>query len=133
MRNHFNSTLFRFVLPALFAATIAIPSSAQTLTSLTPNTLSAGAATFALTVSGTGFVSASQVRWNGGNRATSYVSSTRLVATISFNDVAAVGTASITVTNPSPGGTSSGLTFAISSPASGTSAYGESSVLYIGS
>jgi len=47
--------------------------------------------------------------------ATTFVSATQLTASISANDVAAAGTANVTVTNPSPGGgtTAANTTFTI--------------------
>jgi len=62
-----------------------------------------------------GFVAGSVVRWNGSNRpTTSNGSINGLVAQISASDVAAAGTATVTVFNPPPGGGSSNaLTFTI--------------------
>lgn len=79
-----------------------------------PTSAAAGSATFALTVTGTNFVSASTVRWNGSARATTFVSSTQLTAQITAADVAAVTTAAITVVSPAPGGgTSAAQAFAV--------------------
>src|SRR6185295_10089018 len=48
------------------------------------------------------------------NRTTTFVSSTQLTAAIPASDIANVGTASVTVVNPAPGGgTSNALTFTI--------------------
>jgi sugar lactone lactonase YvrE len=77
---------------------------APTVTSLLPSSAAAGSAGFALTVNGTGFISASVVRWNGADRATTFVSGTQLTAAISAADVAAAGTALVAVLNPAPGG-----------------------------
>jgi hypothetical protein len=86
------------------------------ITSLSPSTSPAGSRALALTVTGTKFISGSVVRWNGSTRATTYVSSTSLNATITPDDMAASGSATVTVYNPSPGGgTSGGLSFTISS------------------
>jgi hypothetical protein len=57
---------------------------------------------FSLTVSGAGFTSNSVVRWNGSDRPTALVSSSRLTATISFTDVSAVASIPVTVYDPSP-------------------------------
>ena len=59
-----------------------------------------GGPDFALTVNGTNFVSNSVVRWNGADRTTTYVNPGRLKAAILAADIAAVGTASVTVFNP---------------------------------
>jgi sugar lactone lactonase YvrE len=64
----------------------------------------AGSPGFTLTVTGTNFVNGSVVRWNGADRPTTVVSSTRLTAAISTADLAVAGTATISVHNPAPGG-----------------------------
>ena len=85
-----------------------------TLTSLSPASATVGGAGFTLTVNGSDFVPGAGVSWNGGTRATSFVNSGQLLATIPASDLAATGTATITVSNPAPGGgTSNGLPFAI--------------------
>lgn len=87
---------------------------APSLSTITPNSAMAGSQGFALTVNGSGFVSTSVVRWNGSNRATSFVNSTQLTASVPATDIAVDGTAQITVFNPSPGGgTSNALAFTI--------------------
>ncbi len=68
----------------------------------------AGRPGFTLYVHGTGFVDGSVVRWNGADRPTQYLSGTRLAATIAAGDVAAPGTAQISVHTPAPGGGTSG-------------------------
>src|SRR5581483_3587866 len=84
---------------------------APTTTSLSPTSATAGAAGFTLTVNGTNFINASTVQWNGANLTTSYVSATKLTATVPAADVASQGTATVTVVNPAPGGgTSNGQT-----------------------
>jgi len=76
-----------------------------------------GGGTFTLTVTGSGFISSSEVRWNGTNRATTFFSATQLQATIPESDIAAAGTAQVTVSNPAPGGGVSGAApFAINNP-----------------
>jgi outer membrane protein assembly factor BamB len=81
---------------------------------LNANTSAAGCAAFTLYVVGNGFVPNSSVLWSGQSRATSFVSSTLLTATISAADVAAPGSASVTIFSPAPGGgTSTPLTFSI--------------------
>jgi len=89
-------------------------------TGITPSSAAAGGAAFSLTVNGSGFVSGSTVRWNGSTRPTTFVSSAQLVAAIPSSDVATIGTASVTVLNPAPGGTSNAQTFTISGSASTT-------------
>jgi hypothetical protein len=85
------------------------------LTSVAPSSAAAGTAGLLLTVSGSNFVPNSVVQWNGTSRTTTFVSSTQLQATILATDIAAAGTAQVTVLNPAPGGgTSTARTFTIS-------------------
>ena len=72
-----------------------------------PSTAVAGSAGFTLMVNGSSFVNGAIVRWNGANRATTFVSSTQVTATILAADVANAGTATVTVLNPAPAGVSS--------------------------
>jgi hypothetical protein len=74
---------------------------------LSPGQKAPGAATFTLTVNGTGFVSGAVVNWNGNARTTTFVSSSKVTASITAADIATAGTASVTVSNPAPGGGSS--------------------------
>jgi hypothetical protein len=74
------------------------------LSSMSPASTTAGAAGFTLTVNGTGFVSGSNVNWNGAALTTLYVSATQLSASVPAADVATWGTATVTVVDPAPGG-----------------------------
>jgi alpha-tubulin suppressor-like RCC1 family protein len=86
-----------------------------TITSLTPTSALSGSSSINLSVKGTGFNGYSVVRWNGATRITSIVNSTELIAFIPDADVAAAGSASVTVFNPPlGGGLSNSLTFTIS-------------------
>jgi len=88
-----------------------------TTTGLSPTSAVAGGPGFMLTVAGTNFIAGSVVRWNGADRATTYVSSTQLTAGIAPADIAAAGTAQVTVVNPAPGGgTSNPQTLTITNP-----------------
>ncbi|ROZ74340.1 galactose oxidase-like domain-containing protein [Ramlibacter sp. WS9] len=90
------------------------PAPAPALTSLSPNSTTAGSPGFTLTVDGTGFGATSRVRWNGVERVTTLVSATRLTATVLAADVSAAGTAQVTVAN---GETVSGaLAFTVTAP-----------------
>ena len=83
-------------------------------TALSPARASAGAAAFTLTVTGSGFVAGSEVRWNGAPRTTTFVSATQLRAAIAATDVAVPSTAQVTVFSPAPGGgTSAALAFTV--------------------
>ncbi len=97
--------------------TFTINNPVPTASLLSPSSVTAGGAAFSLTVTGTNFVSGSTVKWKGSARATTFVSGTQLTAAISATDIAAAGTASVTVVNTSPGGgTSNSLTFTINNP-----------------
>jgi len=90
---------------------------APTLTTLTPNTATAGEPAFALTADGTNFVTGATVLWNGAPRTTTFVSATRVTASIPASDIAAAGSVPVNVRNPD-GQTSGAQTFTIN-PAGG--------------
>jgi hypothetical protein len=90
---------------------------APVLTSLSPSSIAAGSAAFTLTANGSGFTSTSVVRWNGADRATTFVSASQLRASIAAADVATAGTASVTVF-AAGAATSAPLTFTIGSGSS---------------
>jgi len=71
---------------------------------LVPDATAPGGPPFDLTVNGTGFVSGSVVRWNGGALATQFISGSQLKAMVPAADIAAASTASVTVVNPTPAG-----------------------------
>lgn len=100
---------------ATFSASVENP--APSISDINPTSAFKGGATFTLTVNGSNFVSNSQVQWNGANRTTHFVSYTQLTADIPASDIAANGTSSVTVFNPTPGGGTSGSsTFTTSDP-----------------
>lgn len=74
------------------------------ITTITPTQSTAGAPSLEVTVNGTGFVSNSEVRFNGSARPTTLVAAGQLRATLAAGDLQASGTYQITVTNPAPGG-----------------------------
>ena len=92
------------------------------ISSLSPSWAALGGAAFTLTINGSNFVSSSQVKWNGANRTTHFVSATQLTAAILAADILTESPANVTVINPTPGGgTSNTATFTISTtpPADG--------------
>jgi hypothetical protein len=94
--------------------TIAGNAPVPVLTSLSPSSIYAGGSAFTMTVNGSSFVSTSTVLWNGGSRTTTFISSTVLQAAVTAADIAAEGTATVTVSTPAPGGgVSNGLAFDI--------------------
>src|SRR5882762_3867316 len=78
-----------------------------TINSLSPSCAPAGEPAFSLYVNGLNFAASSVVRWNGSDRPTTFDSSSALATQISANDIAAAGTAAVTVFNPAAGGGSS--------------------------
>lgn len=99
------------------------------ISSISPDSATAGGDQFVLTVNGSYFVPNSRVVWNGFSVVTTYVSSNQLLAEIPASDIAVAGTALVFVFNPpgsstyifgfTPnngcGGDSNGVSFKISS------------------
>ena len=84
---------------------------------LSPGSAVAGSAGITLTVTGSGFVATSVVRWNGVARTTTFVNTSRLRATISAADLATPGSIPVTVFSPSPAGaTSASRIFTVNAP-----------------
>jgi len=102
---------------AVFNLTVLNPLPA--VASVSPPAAVVGSAGLTLAVTGSGFVNGSSVRWNGAARPTAYVGWTRVDATIPASDLAALGSATVTVVNPAPGGgaSPSGATILIRQPA----------------
>ena len=98
--------------PPSNALTFTISGLSFQLTSLSPWSASPGGPGFTLTVNGSGFDAGSIVRWNGANRTTTYHSSEQMTASIPASDIAAPGTAHVSVFKPGRGVTNI-LTFAI--------------------
>ena len=86
------------------AVNFTVDNPAPTLSSLTPTSANAGAASETLTLTGTKFVSTSTVTYNGVAHPATFVSSTQLTITLSTSDLATAGTLAVVVTNPTPGG-----------------------------
>ena len=84
-----------------------------TVSGLSPSSATVGGASFTLTVHGNNFVNGATVRWNNSSRPTTFVSESKLMATISASDISNIGTASVAVRNPS-GDISNGMNFEIS-------------------
>jgi hypothetical protein len=85
-----------------------------TISSLQPNTVDAGSPAFTLTVNGSNFASDDTVKWNGVALATTFVSASKLTAKVSAAEVAAAGSAAVTVVDSAAGNqTSEPALFAI--------------------
>jgi len=95
------------VSPAIVAAPV--------ITSLLPDSASAGDPALLLTVVGSGFVDGAVVRWDGSDRPTTFVSSSEVDASIDASDLAAGKTVQVTVRNPG-GAISNALAFTINNP-----------------
>ncbi len=92
--------------PAL-SQTILASNPVPVLTSLTPSSANAGGGALTLILNGSNFMPNSQVFWNNTNLATTYLSGgTQLQASITAADIATAGSATVTVSNPAPGGAS---------------------------
>jgi hypothetical protein len=102
MHHHFRVSLLLALLSAtLWAQNNPLPLVNQPLL---PSSIGPGNPGFTLTVNGTGFATNAVVNWNGSARATTFVSSSTLQASITAADIAKAGTGTVTVTNPAPGG-----------------------------
>jgi hypothetical protein len=109
------STPNQVVATPSLAFTITGPSnSPPALHSLSPSSAAHGGGDFEMRLNGSGFGPNAFVEWNGSFIATAFISSSQLVAYIPAAEIAMMGSASVTVTNPAPGGgTSSPTTFTI--------------------
>jgi uncharacterized protein (TIGR03437 family) len=93
---------------------VVTPNPVPELTSLSPVSVRQNSAGFTLTLTGTGFISGSVVRWGGVARPTTFVSNTRLTAAIPASDLTLAAVVAVTVFNPEPvGGVSNPLSFLI--------------------
>jgi hypothetical protein len=80
------------------------------ITTITPTNVAAGAAAApSLTVTGTGFNATSAIEFNGGPRATTFVSSTSLTTQLTQGDIAVGGVDQVQVFNSAPGGGTSNI------------------------
>ncbi len=85
------------------------------MTLLSPSTAMAGGPQFTLTVTGSNFVAASVVNWNGVALATTFGGATSLTAVVPAANITSPTSANVTVTTPAPGGgTSNALAFTVS-------------------
>jgi hypothetical protein len=93
------------------------PNPVPALTSITPSKVVVGSTGTTIAVTGTAFVPASQVQWDGAPLATTFTSATELAAAVPDVFAANPGSHSITVFTPAPGGgTSAPMTFSIVAP-----------------
>jgi hypothetical protein len=85
------------------------PNPVPAISALSPTQASAGGPGFTLTVTGTGFISGSQILWNDRQRTTVFQSSTSLSTQINSSDVSTAATVPVAVSNSAPGGGSSNV------------------------
>lgn len=91
--------------PPQFPVMPAAPApNAPAVSTLAPSSAIAGSAPIPLVVLGSAFDVSATVQFNGADLPTTFVSNTKLTATIPANALVAPGTASVTVANPSPSG-----------------------------
>jgi hypothetical protein len=107
-----------YLLPILLSTMLLAQSNPVPLLNqpLVPTSVAPGSPGLTLTVNGTGFVSTSVVNWNGDPLCTTFVNFHQLVVDVPSSDLASASTASVTVSNPAPGGgTSNAVPFTITS------------------
>lgn len=98
-----------FVLPPSL-----VPNPKPSAASLSPSTMTSPGPNTWVTITGSNFVPGSVALWNGSPRTTVFLNSGQLRVAIAVADLATPQTAKIRVTNPAPGGGSSGtLTFTV--------------------
>ena len=91
---------------------------APTISTISPTSNVAGSPAFTLTVNGSNFLFSSVVNFGGTAVPTTFVSATQLTAAIPAAAIASAGTATVTVTNPGPAG-STAVNFVINAASSG--------------
>ena len=92
------------------------PAALPTITQLNPSGVIANSGQFTLEVDGTSFAANAVVNFNGANETTTWVSASKVTATIPNSAIAAAGTVPVKVTNQATaGGLYGGGTTAVSS------------------
>ena len=91
--------------------------SIPTLNNVAPAALVAGTASSPIFVNGYNFMTGAKVQWNGVSIPTTYISPSQLQAQPTTAQFATAGIVELSVSNPSPGGVSSPVTFNVTYPA----------------
>jgi predicted outer membrane repeat protein len=101
-----------------FTVTAVNENPVPTIEALLPGGVAAGGnEDVTITVQGVNFIPASVIQWNGVDRTTEFINNSTLLVTIPGSELSAVGTAVVTVFNPTPGGgTSNPAGFSITYP-----------------
>lgn len=82
--------------------TVQVLSAAPIITSLNPNGAIVGGSGFTLKINGTNFTGSSVVQWNAEDRTTTFINSSEVRIDLTNADLQNIGTASVTVSNPTP-------------------------------
>ncbi len=94
-----------------------VNSSVPTITSLSPASVTAGAAAQTVTITGTNFTASSTVTYNAVAHTATFVDTTHLTISLITSDMATSGTYPVVVTTPPPGGgTSAPFNFTVNNP-----------------
>lgn len=119
MRSIIAASVFTLIFPSFCSPVVAQNNPVPFLNNPTvPAATVPGGPAFTLAVNGAGFVNGATILWNGNARATTFISGTRLTATILASDIATASLVSVTVSNPSPGrGVSNPVLFSVTTPA----------------
>jgi hypothetical protein len=103
-----------------FTVSAASANPVPTIASLSPSSATAGSAAQSLAITGTNFLSASTVTYNSVAHAATFVSTTQLTIQLTTDDLAAAGSYSVVITNPTPGGgASNAVNFTVNTASSG--------------
>jgi hypothetical protein len=113
-------TLTNTVLATSPTVSFQVVNPTPTVTTISPASLAATSPAFAMTVTGTGFVTGAVVQVDGSARPTMFLSATQVQAAIPASDVATAGSHTITVVNPTACMnsvcTSNGVTLTVTGP-----------------
>lgn len=109
-----NATGLLIASPSVNFPIVGANNASPSISAISPSSTSAGGEDLQILVKGSGFATSSVVELDNTPLATSYLSSSQLVAVIPAADTAAKGTSQIAVTTPAPGGgLSKTLTFTV--------------------
>jgi uncharacterized protein (TIGR03437 family) len=87
-----------------FQLSVGQPNPVPAITAVTPPLIAVGTPGAVLTITGSNFVTDSKVLWNNSARTTTFVSAQELKLTVTTQDLAALSTNNVTVSNSVPGG-----------------------------
>lgn len=90
---------------------------APAITSVTPASATAGMTTTTINVAVTNLIPSSTVQWNGATRTPTSVGANGFTLDVTTADLAAAGSAALSISNPPPGGGTATFTFTINPPA----------------